>query len=311
MFLIRSHGSVIANIHRFIGTATGLVLSTVGAVGSLSFAISKWIGVSTERYQLQNALVLLASSLPVAIFYWVILDNSASDLELRIYRTFPGKVVPTAAFAVATTFSLGKILNWYFGEHINDAPRYFLHSTSQMAMVIVLAPIALYFRHLVSRYSRDDISRVFQYSVSGAALIGAGVAGGWFIAGFFEFNSFVNTSIAGFSGLMILLPIWWYEWRHCQFAMHNNFDSEHNNPIRRVFLYVMIWIPTISAIVAAVSLSYILFKGLLVGGFEWIDIKAPFGALASAALIAIFQYRVYKSEKMGYAKRHMRLARIV
>ena len=180
-----------------------------------------------------------------------------------------------------------------------------------VATVIVLVPLVLYFRYLVSEFSehgRDDITRIFQYLVSGAALIGASVAGGWFIAGLLELNSFVNTSISGFSGLMVALPIWRFEWRHCEHAIHYEFESEHNSPIRRFFLYLMIAAPTIASFASAVSLSYIFFKGLFVGGFEWIDIKAAFGALVSAALVAIYQYRVFKSEQDGVTKRKMTLA---
>ena len=89
------------------------------------------------------------------------------------------------------------------------------------------------------------------------------------------------------------------------------------NPTWQIYLLaasttsLMIWIPTLSTIGAAVSVSYLLFKGLLVGGFTWIDIKAPIGALVSAAIIAIYQYRVYRSEREGYANRRMRLARSI
>lgn len=308
VYLIRRTSSVIVNIHRFAGLATGITASAVGAIGALGYLIAKWMDVVTGTYELQNALILLIIGAPVALYYWMNLDYHGSDLEVRIYRTFGGKVVPTFFAAFAATFALGSILNWYFGEHINDAPRYFTHVPQQLAMVIVLTPLVLFFRYLVAGYERDDLTRIFQYFVSGSSMIGASVAGGWFIAGLLEFNSFINTSISGFSGLMVALPIWRFEWRHCQRAMHYEFDSEHRSPIRRFFLYLMIAAPTIAAFASAVGLSYILFKGLLVGGFEWIDIKAAFGALVSAGLVALYQYRVFKSEQNGVIKRKMTLA---
>ena len=311
VFLIRKHSSVISNMHRFAGLASGITASAVGSIGAIGYGISKWMNVATGKYELQNNLILLIIGAPVALYYWSNLDYHGSTLEVRIYRTFAGKVIPTVFAAFAATFALGSTLNWYFGEHINDAPRYFTHVPQQIATVIVLVPLVLYFRYLVSEFSehgRDDITRIFQYLVSGAALIGASVAGGWFIAGLLEFNSFVNTSISGFSGLMVALPIWRFEWRHCEHAIHYEFESEHNSPIRRFFLYLMIAAPTIASFASAVSLSYIFFKGLFVGGFEWIDIKAAFGALVSAALVAIYQYRVFKSEQDGVTKRKMTLA---
>ena len=306
--LMKVHTSVISNAHRFAGIATGLVATAVASISAIGFAISKWMDVATGKYELQDAVILFVVAAPLALFYWGSLNNNGSDLEIRIYRTFGGKAVPTFFLAVAATFALGSVLNWYFGEHIDDAPRYFTEVPQQIATVVVLAPLIYLFRYLVSGYQRDDISRLFQYFVSGSALIGAGIAGGWFIAGLFEFNSFINTSIAGFSGLLVALPIWRFEWRHCQAAIHDYFEIEHNSPIRRIYLYVMLAAPTITGFVSAVVMSYQLFKGLLVGGFNWIDIKASAGALVSAALIAIYQYRVYRSERQSDASGSMRLA---
>lgn len=308
MNLLKVHTSVISNVHRFAGLATGLVASAVALINAIAFGISKWMDVVTGKYEMQDAVILFVVAVPVALFYWGSLNNNGSELEIRIYRTFGGKAIPTFFMAIAATFALGSVLNWYFGEHIDDAPRYFTHVPQQIATVIVLAPMIYYFRYLVSEYSRDDISRLFQYFVSGSALTGAGIAGGWFIAGLFEFNSFINTSIAGFSGLLVALPIWRFEWRHCQEAIHHYFEIEHNSPIRRIYLYIMLAAPTIAAFVSAVVMSYQLFKGILVGGFNWIDIKAPAGALISASLVTFYQYRVYRSERQGVASGSMRLA---
>lgn len=308
MNLLKRHTSIISNVHRFSGLATGLIAAAVGSISAIGFGISKWMDVETGRYEFQDAVTLLIVAIPVALFYWGSLNNNGSEMEIRIYRTFGGKALPTFFMAIAATFALGSTLNWFFGEHIDDAPRYFTHVPQQIATVIVLAPMIYYFRYLVSQYSRDDISRLFQYFVSGSALTGAGIAGGWFIAGLFEFNSFINTSIAGFAGLLVALPIWRFEWRHCQAAIHEQFEVEHNSPIRRIYLYVMLAAPTIAGFISAVIMSYQLFKGVLVGGFNWIDIKAPAGALISASLVALYQYRVYRSERQGVASGSMRLA---
>jgi hypothetical protein len=308
MKLLEVHTSIISNAHRFAGLATGLISAAVGSINAIAFGISKWMDVVTGKYEIQNALILLVVAVPVALFYWGSLNNNGSEVEIRIYRTFGGKAIPTIFLTLAATFALGSSLNWFFGEHINDAPRYFTHVPQQIATVLVLAPMIYFFRYLVSEYPRDDISRLFQYLISGGALIGVGIAGGWFIAGLFEFNSFINTSIAGFAGLLVTLPIWRFEWRHCQEAIHQHFEIESNSPIRRIYLYVMMAVPTIAGFISAVILSYQLFKGILVGGFNWIDIKEAAGALVSAGLIAIYQYRVYRSERQSIASGSMRLA---
>ena len=306
--LIKGHASIISNAHRFAGLATGLVSASVASISAIGFGISKWMDVETGKYEFQDAVTLFVVAAPLVLFYWGSLNEHGSNMEIRAYLTFAGKAVPTFFWAIAAIFALGSTLNWFFGEHIDDAPRYFTEVPQQIATVIVLAPLTLYFRRLVANYERDDVTRLFQYLVSGIALIGVGISGGWFIAGLFEFNSFINTSISGFAGLLVTLPIWRFEWRHAQAAIHQQFQVEHDSPIRRIYLYVMMAIPTIAGFISAVIMSYQLFKGLLVGGFNWIDIKEAAGAFVSAGLVALYQYRIYRGERENVASGSMRLA---
>ena len=64
---------------------------------------------------------------------------------------------------------------------------------------------------------------------------------------------------------------------------------EDRSPIRRIYLYLMIGIPTISSIASAVWMFYLLFKAMLVGGFTTETFKVPFGALVTSLVIALYQ----------------------
>jgi hypothetical protein len=92
----------------------------------------------------------------------------------------------------------------------------------------------------------------------------------------------------------VTFPIWRFEWHRCQLALEIDFKSEHESLIRKVYLYVMLVIPIIVAFISAVIMSYQLFKGILVGGFEWTDIKESAGSFGSALVIAIYQNKVFK-----------------
>ena len=71
---------------------------------------------------------------------------------------------------------------------------------------------------------------------------------------------------------------------------------EDRSPIRRIYLYLMIGIPTISNIASAVWMFYLLFKAMLVGGFTTETFKVPFGALVTSLVIALYQWRIYRGD---------------
>jgi hypothetical protein len=292
--LLRRDSSYVTNIHRFIGLATGVISTVVGTISILAAQISKILDIQISQNQTSDGLRIFAVAAPVALYYWFTLDDHGSQKEIRVYRLFSGVALPTFFFALAATFALGLILNWIFGEHESDYSSYFRNVPQQVATVIVLALIIYCFRYLVADNPRDDISRLFEYLISGISLIGVGIAGGWLIAGLFELNSFVNTFISGIAGLIVTFPIWRFEWHRCQLALEIDFKSEHESLIRKVYLYVMLVIPIIVAFISAVIMSYQLFKGILVGGFEWTDIKESAGSFGSALVIAIYQNKVFK-----------------
>ncbi|MFM7860914.1 MAG: DUF5671 domain-containing protein [Candidatus Nanopelagicaceae bacterium] len=155
--LIKAHTSIISNAHRFAGLSTGMISAAVASISAIAFGISKWMDIATGKYEFQEAVILFVVAAPLVLFYWGSLNEKGSGAEIRIYRTFVGKAVPTFFWAIAAIFALGSTLNWFFGEHINDAPRYFTEVPQQLATVIVLAPMTLFFRRLVSNYERDDI----------------------------------------------------------------------------------------------------------------------------------------------------------
>ena len=294
--LMMQQRTLIANFQRFTGWATGLTAAAVASIQVVGFLIAKWIDVTTGKYQLQNALILLVVSAPVAIYYWEVFDNNAADNEARIYRIFAGMAVPTVFFVGASVLSLTSVLVWNFGQHIQDSTRFFRNTPWQLATILILAPMIWYFRHLASGFIRDEVTRLYQYLIAGAALLAAGVAGGWLIAGLFEFSNFANTFIGGLSGLIVTVPIWWSHWRTCQFANGIDFQMEDRSPIRRIYLYLMIGIPTISSIASAVWMFYLLFKAMLLGGFTTETFKVPFGALVTSLVIALYQWRIYRGD---------------
>jgi hypothetical protein len=124
--LIMQQRSMIANFQRFTGWAIGIISAAVALIQTLGFLIAKWINVPTREYQLQNALILLVISAPVAIYYWEVFENNAADYEARIYRIFAGMAVPTFFFVGAAVLRIGLELRPTYRRFHPILPQYTL-----------------------------------------------------------------------------------------------------------------------------------------------------------------------------------------
>ena len=158
---------------------------------------------------------------------------------------------------------------------------------STTATAIVLALVIIYFKKLVAGYERDDITRVFQYLISGMAILGVAIANGALVAGILDTSDNNDAIIFGVSLLITTLPTWFITWRRCQLALAIEFEAEHNAPVRRFYLYAMIGLPTIVAIGASVFVVFTFFKALLIGGIDRIQLSTPLVVLISTALVEI------------------------
>ena len=298
--LIRNHRSIIVNGHRFIGWFVGFTSVIIALINFVDFGISKWVGFTTSKYAFQEALILLVISLPLALFYWHDFDEKSSKIESRIYRTFAGMALPILFATIAATFVIHQFLSWNFDTHYQDRDTFFVDTPQQFGTVLILAPTLLYFRHLVKRsiagLERDEITRIFQYLISGGGMVGIAIGTGAIVAGLFDVSD-KDAILFGISILLTTLPTWYRQWRHCQFAMAIDFEGEHHAPVRRVYLYAMIGIPTLACIGAAVWVSYNVFRALLVDGFDRIAIATPAGILSGAGLVALYHLRVLSKER--------------
>ena len=289
--LIAIHKSLLVNLHRFIGWFTGVTGVVVGLINLLDLAISSVCNQSAGRYQLEEAIITLAISVPTALYYWQNFDNYASAIESRVYRTFAGQAIPALFATIAATFTVNAVITWASGDRVlwDDVP-------STLATTLVLAPTIAFFRNLVQGYERDEITRVFQYLISGMAMVGVTISIGAMVAGLLDSTDKNDAIIFSISLAITTLPTWFLTWRKCQFAMATEFEIEHGSPVRRFYLYAFIGVPTIIALAASVFVVFNFFKALLIGGLDTIELSTPLGILISTGLVALYHLRVQRKE---------------
>lgn len=290
--LINKYQSLMSNIHRFIGWFAGATGLVIALMNLLEWVIEKVSSQPTGHKLIQEAIIGGALSLPTAIFYWQNFDAKASLIEIRAYRYLGGQVIPALFATIAATFSINTFFTWLSG---GDA--YWDETASTTAAAIVLFATISFFRRLLKGYERDELTRVYQYLISAMAMVGIAISIGAVIAGLLDSADQNDAIIFGASLIVTTLPTWWLHWRKCQFAMAVDFEVEHHAPIRRIYLYALIGIPTLVALGSSVWVVYAFFKALLIGGLDQVQLSTPLGILISTGLVALFHLRVLQKER--------------
>lgn len=294
--LIAHHRSLTVNLHRFVGWFTGITGSVVATISLLDYAISKSSGFTMSRFQIQEAVILLAIAVPTALHYWNDFNLNVTAVEQRIFRILGGLVIPALFATIAATFTVNQLITWFFGDHLDDVKIVLNDVPSTLATAFVLALVMIYFRSLIKHFEWDDISRAQHHLLSAMAMVGVAISVGALIAGVLDTTDHQDATIFGISLLATTLPTWIINWRKCQIAVAMEFEAEHTSPIRRFYLYALIGVPTIIALGASVFVLFTFFKALLIGGLDTIQLSTPLGILISTGAVALYHLRIYRLE---------------
>ncbi len=290
--LINRYQSLMSNIHRFIGWfagATGLVIASTNV---LEWLIEKATNQPTGERLIQESVIAASLSLPTLLFYWQSFDSRASLIEIRGYRYLGGQVIPALFATIAATFTVNTLITWVSGGDAN-----WDETASTTAAAIVLFVTISFFRRLLKGFERDELTRVYQYLISAMAMVGIAISIGAVIAGLLDRADRNDAINFGASLIVTTFPTWWLHWRKCQFAMAIDFEVEHHAPIRRIYLYALVGIPTLVALGSSVWVVFAFFKALLIGGLDQVQLSTPLGILISTGLVALFHLRVLQKER--------------
>jgi hypothetical protein len=213
---------------------------------------------------------------------------------------------------VAASTLVYSVLVWVLGEpgstvvaeHFDAAPT----TTAATAVGILV----WWYHQAVLKASgagtRTEVTRVYEYLMAAigllavaaglitlvAALIEA-VSGTAFVGG-----SIVNTLLAAATLLAVGGPVWWMYWRGIQAATRAAVAEEATSPTRRVYLYVLVGVGAVAAVVALVVAVYLLFQDVVQGtaGAETFRrMRFAIGVLLTAPAIAAYHWTVHQDDR--------------
>lgn len=276
-------------IYRYIWVFYSLILSIAGVQQILRFLLSPSAASSTyytDEVWFANGLVLILVGVPLWIWTWKTVQDSASEKAERASLLRLGVLYFLSLSGVIFVLSVtgivvNNLLQMIFGE-ITSFQELMNKISEPLSIGIPLGAVWAYFGNWLKRDleavpdapRRAGMNRLYTYILT---LIGLGAT----FTGLTMLLSFVidTTLGSGFwvgnlsrhlasslATLIVGLPLWLLTWRPMQaeaFASDDAGDHARRSIVRKTYLYLILFIGVVGGMIAAVQLASLLFEALL------------------------------------------------
>ncbi|HEX7098297.1 MAG TPA: DUF5671 domain-containing protein [Acidimicrobiia bacterium] len=311
--VIRRLAHRIVELPLLVGSAIGLLTAAVGLAQFLSGAIEM---VAVRNLLLgdgpglgEDGATLLVGAAAWIPNWWAARTVTRSPLWLG-YVFVLGVGGGLATVLTAAGAVLQSLLVWWVGDpRTTDAARHFSDVPEQLSAAIVGGIVWWYHRALVAgpATERTEPKRIYEYLMAGIGLLAA--AGGLtaLLVAFFEAvtgsptivegTSAINTLLRAATFLLIGAPVWWFFWRR---IAREKPEAEIASPTRRIYLFTILGLSSVAAVVALITAVFILFEDLLAGtvGADTLrSLRIAVASLITTGVLAAYHWAVYRGDR--------------
>lgn len=308
-------------LERLLGAFISLVAAAVGLIMLLGAALRELMGLSGESLVSTTAPQILewAGLLVGAGVFWVIYWHR--DLARGPRRTgwlalvlLVGVGAALVAATTAASLLLWRLLVWLVGDPgAVGAREHFLAAPTQLATIVVGLLVWWYHQEVLAARRaapRDEVRRVYEYLMSAVGLSAAAAglvmvlvtivealaAGSDLLVG----GSAINALLGALVLLAVGLPLWWWHWRLAQQARTKDPAVEVGSPTRRFYLLVLFGLMGVAAVIALLTLVYLVLEDVLageVGAETWRRIRFALGVLVTTSLLSAYHWTVFRADR--------------
>ncbi len=275
-------------VYRFIWVIYTLVMVTAGIQQVLRFALDfppSIFGIAF-RTAFVNGLTMVLLGTPLWYFAWKTVQDSLFDVPeqeslLRLGALYFLALVGVITVLVSGGIVADVILRGLFGERMN-AGDLMRQISGPLSLAIPLAGVWAYYGHWLNRTitgvpdapRRAGMRRLYYYILS---LIGLGAT----FIGLSLLLSFVVDAAVGsllwadtlrprlaisLATILVSLPLWWLSWHPMlveALGADDPGDHARRSLVRKVYLYLVMFVSVIGGMISAVSLLFLLLRTLL------------------------------------------------
>lgn len=264
---------------------------------------------------LRDSAALFIVGVVVWSWYWIRTGAKSERSSLwNAYVLLIGVLGGLIAFLVSAGFLLAKGLEWVIGDRRDLPAGEFFDNVPELTTYLLIgAAVWLYHRYMLSsRYvDRSDVHRTYDYAVSGTALLaiaaGIGVAIVALLDAATESPEISSRAadgqlfVAAITLLVVGVPLWLVTWLGVRRYAADNPAVELQSTTRRLYLFSLLGIGSIAAIVSLIGVVYVLLGDVLDGNFgarSISDAEAAIGALLAALAVTGFHWAVYQEDRL-------------
>ncbi|SOC51426.1 DUF5671 domain-containing protein [Ornithinimicrobium cerasi] len=212
------------------------------------------------------------------------------------------------------------VLVWLVGEpRAATAAEHFADAPDELGTVVVGLLVWWYHRAVLDAGrrvpgGRTEVRRVYEYVMAAVGLLAASsglvmilvtlveaiAARGDLVVG----GSALNALLAALVLLAVGIPVWLWHWRLAQGARRSDPAPELRSVTRRTYLLVLFGVAFVAAVVALITLAYLVLEDALAGSLDTETmrrIRFALGILVTTSLLSAYHWTVFRSDRQDLA----------
>ncbi|GAA5162204.1 DUF5671 domain-containing protein [Ornithinimicrobium tianjinense] len=219
----------------------------------------------------------------------------------------------------ALSILLYDVLVWFVGDPgASSGGEHFASAPAQIGAVVAGLLVWWYHQAVLGAGwagERSEVRRVYEYLMAAVGLLAAAgglvmvlvtlveaiAAGGDLVVG----GGALNALLAALVLLVVGTPVWLWHWRLGQRARRVDPEGELRSVTRRTYLLILFGVMGVAAVVALITLAYLLLQDLLEGtfGLETMRrIRFTLGILVTTSLLSAYHGTVFRSDRQTAAE---------
>jgi hypothetical protein len=294
-------------------TVAGLVLLLGASVDALLVDQASILLVGT-RNPLATAAATVVVGVPVwVVYWWRGLAASQRGALWFGYVLLAGVGGSLVLAVVGASVALYQVLVWFAGEPASTQATVHFEGTATAAACVVVGGATWWYHQQVlaaATPERTEVTRIYEYLMSGIALLAAAVGITLVVVALVESlvpvaavevgTSVANSLLAGVTLLLVGGPLWWVFWSRVGRQARTGDPAELASPTRRIYLFVLFGLGGVAAVVAVLVAAFLGIQGTLQDGFSAQVVRAmrvPVAILLATGAISGYHWTVYRDDR--------------
>jgi hypothetical protein len=300
-------------LEHLMGSFVGLaVLVGAGAVAAANVLVELYdtavdIGPITPTAE-QIVRPLVAFAVGAAVWAWYWLRTTVHDQRTGLWNAYvllAGVLSGVLMVVAGLGAAVFRVLEWILADPSGTAAEHFEVLPAALGVVAIGGAAWAYHRHVLgsgAERERTEVERVYDHLLAGAGL--AVAAGGlatlltyalWAVAGTEITGSDRGVIAVALTLLIVGAPLWGVYWSRAQRERVRLGPDEAQSTTRRSYLFIVLGISALVALVSMIVLVYLVVRAILdgTGGAELLDAVAiPISLLVSTGAVAWYHFTV-------------------